>query len=72
MEHLQFKIISIKPETSESRSYFIKEINNSKITYKAGQFLTLLVTLSGKEVRRSYSISSTPGVDEELFFTVKK
>lgn len=72
MEHLQFRIKNIRQETSLSKSYFIEEVNGKKIEYKAGQFLTLLVELNGKEVRRSYSISSTPDVDEDIFFTIKR
>lgn len=32
----------------------------------------MLVNLNGKEVRRSYSISSAPGVDEVIYFTIKR
>ncbi len=67
MEHLQLRIINIRQETNSSKSYFIEEVNGKKIEYKAGQFLTLLVNLNGKEVRRSYSISSAPGVDIVIF-----
>ena len=72
MEHIQFRIINTRQETAESKTYFIEEINNKKISYKAGQFLTILVNLNGKEVRRSYSISSAPGVDADLYFTIKR
>lgn len=72
MEHLQLRIKNIRQETRESKTYFVEDINGRKIEYKAGQFLTLIVTLHGKEVRRSYSISSTPGVDENFFFTIKR
>lgn len=72
MEHLQLRIKNIRKETSASKSYFIEEITGKKIEYKAGQFFTLLVNLNGKEVRRSYSISSAPGVDKDIFFTIKR
>ena len=72
MEHLQLRIKNIKRETTESKTFIVEEINGNTITYKAGQFITLLVRLHGKEVRRSYSISSTPHVDPELFFTIKR
>lgn len=38
--------------------------------YQAGQFLTLLVTVDGREHRRCYSMSSVPG--EDLQITVKR
>lgn len=72
MEHLQVKIKNIRNETTSSKSYFVEEISGKKIEYKAGQFFTLLVNLNGKEVRRSYSISSAPGVDEDIYFTIKR
>src|SRR3954447_15175767 len=72
MEHLQLRIKNIRQETSSSKSYFIEEVSGKKIDYKAGQFFTFLVNLHGKEVRRSYSISSAPGVDENIYFTIKR
>ncbi|MBX2967055.1 MAG: ferredoxin--NADP reductase [Cyclobacteriaceae bacterium] len=43
-----------------------------KITYKSGQFLTLIVPIEGKEVRRAYSLCSSPFTDEDLAVTVKR
>ena len=43
-----------------------------KISYKAGQFLTLIVPVQGKEVRRAYSLCSSPFVDQDLAVTVKR
>lgn len=44
----------------------------SKITYKSGQFLTLIIPIQGKEVRRAYSLCSSPFVDDDLVVTVKR
>ncbi|MEQ8927650.1 MAG: ferredoxin--NADP reductase [Fulvivirga sp.] len=43
-----------------------------KISYKSGQFLTLINEIDGKEVRRAYSLCSSPFVDEDLAVTVKR
>ena len=43
-----------------------------KISYKAGQFLTLIVPMQGKEVRRAYSLCSSPFTDDDLVVTVKR
>lgn len=43
-----------------------------RINYKAGQFLSLILNIEGKEVRRSYSLCSSPYVDEDLAVTVKR
>lgn len=43
-----------------------------RLTYKSGQFLTLIVNVGGKEVRRSYSLCSSPFLDEKPAVTVKR
>jgi ring-1,2-phenylacetyl-CoA epoxidase subunit PaaE len=43
-----------------------------KIAYNSGQFLTLILNIDGKEVRRSYSICTSSFVDEDLAVTVKR
>lgn len=42
------------------------------IPYKSGQFLTLILPVNGKEVRRAYSLCSSPYVDQDLAVTVKR
>jgi ring-1,2-phenylacetyl-CoA epoxidase subunit PaaE len=44
----------------------------TKINYKSGQFLTLIVPMQGKDVRRAYSLCSSPFVDQDLAVTVKR
>ncbi len=72
MDIITFRIEKIRLETPESFTFFLKEINGRTITYKAGQFLTLLLDINGREIRRSYSLSSAPSVDKNLFITVKR
>jgi len=43
-----------------------------KINYKSGQFLTLIIPMQGKDVRRAYSLCSSPFVDEDLAVSVKR
>lgn len=69
---LSFTISAIQQETAYAKTFFLQPTNNEKLVYKAGQFLSLLFTEYGHEVRRSYSISSTPGFDENISITVKK
>ena len=45
--------------------------NGEKIYYHPGQFLVFSFLINGKELRRSYSISSTPYLDEPLTIAVK-
>jgi ring-1,2-phenylacetyl-CoA epoxidase subunit PaaE len=44
----------------------------TKINYKSGQFLTLIVPVKGKDVRRAYSLCSSPFVDQDLAVTIKR
>lgn len=43
-----------------------------KIHYKPGQFLNLIANIGGQEVRRAYSLCSSPFVDDDLIVTVKR
>jgi ring-1,2-phenylacetyl-CoA epoxidase subunit PaaE len=66
------KVVDIISETADTKS-FVLECTDGKIEYKAGQFLTLVFTRSnGEQARRSYSISSSPELDEPLTITVKR
>ncbi|GAB3819438.1 hypothetical protein GCM10028895_17880 [Pontibacter rugosus] len=51
---------------------FILSIPIKNIDYKPGQFLTLIIPVEGKEIRRSYSLSSTPHESPRLSVTVKR
>jgi ferredoxin-NADP reductase len=68
---LQLKIEAIKWETPDTATFFLSEISGKKIHHKAGQFITLVFTHHAEEIRRSYSLSSSP--DEDLLaVTVKR
>ena len=68
---LQLQIVSIKQESRDTATFFLKEVSGRKIPYKAGQFITLVFTHHTEEIRRSYSLSSSP--DEDLLaVTVKR
>lgn len=58
-------------ETKDAIS-IVFEQPSPAITYKSGQFLTLLATVNDKEVRRAYSLSSSPATDSDLVVTVKR
>ena len=66
------KVVDIISETADTKS-FVLQCREGKIEYKAGQFLTLVfIKNSGEEARRSYSISSSPELDEPITITVKR
>lgn len=62
----------IIPETNDAITIVFEHPSDNKIGYKAGQFLTLIATVNGKEIRRAYSLCSSPFVDEDLAVTVKR
>ena len=43
-----------------------------KLSYQPGQFLTLVLPIEGKEVRRSYSLCSSPFTDDYPAVTIKR
>jgi len=42
------------------------------LEYLSGQFLTLVLQINGEEVRRAYSLDSSPYIDEDLSVTIKR
>src|SRR6195952_3578866 len=68
---LQLKVEAIKWETADTATFFFADISGKKIAYTAGQFITLVFTHHDEEIRRSYSLSSSPDEDM-LSITVKR
>lgn len=67
--------LTVKEIVRESRdaiSIVFEQPAQSPVQYKAGQFLTLIIPVNGKEVRRAYSLCSSPYVDKDLAVTVKR
>lgn len=67
------QIVEIIEETPDTRSFVLRTADGGALEYKAGQFLTFVFKRHhGKEIRRSYSISSCPDLHEPLTVTVKR
>jgi ring-1,2-phenylacetyl-CoA epoxidase subunit PaaE len=64
-------IEEIIKETDNAVSIVFSNPENG-IKYLPGQYLTLILNIEGEEVRRSYSLSSSPDLDTSLSVTVKK
>ena len=62
----KLNIKEVKRETQEAVSIVFNVPNELKSNYKyiAGQYLNLKLTLDGQEIRRAYSICSSPESDE--------
>ena len=68
----KFEICDIIYQPNDNVTIAFKDLSGQYPKYKAGQFLTLSFTFGEREVRRSYSFSSSPDVDEPLAITVKR
>lgn len=72
MDTRKLKVVTILPEAKDTNTIFLETADGRPLEYQAGQFLTFLLHFQGKELRRSYSLSSVPGVDRIPSITVKR
>jgi ferredoxin-NADP reductase len=68
--HHQLTIDEIRQETMDFKTIVFKEGHN--LSYEAGQFITLVDNSGLQEIRRSYSIVSSPVLNEPLAIGVKR
>ncbi|MCB0704895.1 MAG: ferredoxin--NADP reductase [Saprospiraceae bacterium] len=73
MNFYSLKIVEVRKETSDAVSLFLEVPSELKETfkYRAGQYLTLRFNLNGEELRRAYSMCSSP-LEDHLAVTVKR
>jgi ferredoxin-NADP reductase len=64
------RIQSINEEVKGFKTFVFEDEHD--IRYKAGQYITLVQQVAGEEVRRSYSITSSPQLNEPLTIGVKR
>ena len=69
--YYDLKVKEVVNETSDAIT-IVFEQPEEEITYESGQFLTLISEIDGKEVRRAYSLCSSPYLNEDLAVTVKR
>lgn len=70
-KYFNLTVKDVVKETSDAITVVFEQ-PESKISYKSGQFLTLIIPIDGKEVRRAYSLCTSIYVDEDLAVTVKR
>src|ERR1700682_930441 len=63
-------IEDIREETKHFKTFAFRDGHN--IHYEAGQFITLVDITGSREIRRSYSIVSSPVLNEPLAIAVKR
>lgn len=71
-KYYDLTVKDIVQETHDTISLVFEQPSENPVSYKPGQFLTLIVNINGKEVRRAYSLCSSPYVDKDLAVTVKR
>lgn len=75
-ERIKVKLIGIRKETADVKTYRFEPLDKKKIEFLPGQFIFLFVKIQKQdaliEVRRSYSIASSPSDESFLELTVKK
>src|SRR5687768_13732314 len=64
------RIKEIKEEVKDFKTFVFEDSHG--ITYKAGQYITLVQKIRDEEVRRSYSMCSSPELNEPLTIGVKR
>lgn len=68
----KFKISALIKQPNQNISIRFEDLSGAFPKYKAGQFSTLSFQFGDREVRRSYSFSSSPHVDDVYEITVKR
>ncbi|MGK0440775.1 MAG: ferredoxin-NADP reductase [Pseudohongiellaceae bacterium] len=68
---LPYEIKNIIEESSEIKSFYLQSENNAVPSFKPGQFLTVKLSVDGKDTIRTYTVSSAPA-DLILRFSVKR
>jgi len=66
------KVKEIEKETEEDATLHFWHPLNEVVAYRPGQFLTVLLPVDDKKIRRSYSMSSSPYTDVSLAITIKR
>lgn len=67
----KLRVTAVVKKPTEVILYHFETLNGEKLEYLAGQFITLVFNVNGKEQRRSYSFCSSPTIDEPLAIAVK-
>ena len=65
-------IRKIIEETPDTNTYVFEATGKEAFAYRAGQFITIMLNRNGVELRRSYSMSTSPAYDDYTAFTIKR
>ncbi|MGY3088152.1 ring-1,2-phenylacetyl-CoA epoxidase subunit PaaE [Hymenobacter sp. UYAg731] len=68
----QLTIVEIRQHGPTARTLVLQPLPGETLPYQPGQYLTLVREVYGAEVRRSYSFSSAPALNEAPAITVRR
>ncbi|HEY2732600.1 MAG TPA: FAD-binding oxidoreductase, partial [Polyangiales bacterium] len=71
LRSVRARVVSIVDETSDTKTYWLRPNARFK-SFRAGEFVDLQLTIGGRPVTRSYSLSSAPRADRLISITVKR
>jgi len=71
-QYIFLQIKEVIKETQDAVTIVFSKPTVISSQYKSGQFLTLIMNIGGEKIRRSYSLSSSPFIDEDWAITVKQ
>lgn len=69
---IRLKVVEIIEETHDCKTFCLAGVQPLLFSYKPGQFITFILDINGEEVRRCYSMSSTPSRPYLLEVTIKR
>ena len=65
-------IKEIIKETEDAVSLVFEQPQSGDLNYKPGQFITIVLTIDGKKIRRAYSLCSSSFLNENPAVTIKR
>jgi ferredoxin-NADP reductase len=66
------KVVDIIEETHDAKTFCLAGEKPLLFSYRPGQFVTFIVNIDGQEVKRAYSMSSSPSRPHLLEVTIKR
>lgn len=69
--YINLTVQEVVKETNDAVTLVFEQPEGGDLSYQPGQFLTLILTIDGKKVRRAYSLCSAPSLGELPAVTVK-
>ena len=68
----KLKVVDIIEETHDAKTFCLAGESPLLFSYHPGQFITFILNINGQEVKRSYSMSSSPSRPHLLEVTIKR